>query len=358
MAKKKKDEVVQATAKLTASGEPMERSSLFNAVRAAANIDYNTTIPIVDATSVNHYSRVIAADASLLDEFTRVLITKVITLYVKSASAWDSPYKIFHKGPMPHGIGVEIMARNLIEAKEWGRAAGGDNYVGELFKDHGDDVVAQIQTIDQLIYFPITVWQGELLYNSIVTADGLSAFIEDIFTQLRNSKELYLYERVKKTVDDFVANPEAAKLTYEISEVKDADSARELLVEAQATLGDFQFFSKEHNLQGVDMHSRNRTPVLITTPRIKAHIDINALAAMFNLEKENVSRYILLVDELPEGVQAILTSDEFINLRTRIDKVTEQYHPLAGRTNYFNLLQILVINNQFENTRIFKKKMI
>lgn len=353
--KKSNDPVIMATSGLTKSGQPMTRTSVFNAVRAAAGPDYNTTIPMVDATSVNHYSRVIAANTELLDEFTRVLITKVVALYVQSAESWDSTLRQFHAGPAPRGIGVEVMARNLIPVKNWRDAKDGD-HVGELFKDHGDDLIAQVQTIDELKYFAITVWGEELLYNAITTDNGLNAFIEDIFSQLRNSKEVYLYERILKTIWDYVENPEAEKLVSYTNKITDEASAKEFLVEAQATLGEFQFFSKDNNLQGVDMHSKGKTPVLITTPKVKAHIDINALAAMFNLEKENVSKYILLVDSLPEDVQAILTTDKFIQLYDRIDAITEMYHPIMRRTNYFNLLQVLVVNNQFENTRIFKSE--
>lgn len=352
-----KDKKVMATGQVTKSGSPMAYSSVFNAVKAAAGPDYNTTIPMVDASNVNHYSRIIAANDELLDEFTRVLITKVVALYVQSAGSWDSTLRKFHAGPMPKGIGIEVMARNLIPIKKWTDVMGGD-VVGELFKDHGDNLVAQIQTIDERMIFSISVWGEELLYNSITSAEGLSAFIEDIFNQLRNSKEVYLYERIKKTIFDFVANPESAKLSVELPEVVDEATAKTFLVEAQATLGEFQFFSNTNNLQGVDMHSKGKNPVLITTPRMKARIDIDALAAMFNLEKENISQYILLVDELPEDVQAILTTDKFIQLYERTDKVTSQFNAVASRTNYFNTLQILVANNQFENARIFKKKIV
>ena len=72
------------------------------------------------------------------------------------------------------------------------------------------------------------------------------------------------------------------------------------------------------------------------TPRTNAVIDVMALAAAFNMDRETIQQRIVMVDEFPvPDAVALLTTTDFFQCRDKLNQTTSQYNPLTLGTNYF-----------------------
>lgn len=346
---------VPATSKITKNGEPVEAHVIYNAI---LNELENGSVPVLDAKNFNYYSRTLFADADLLDKFAHKLIVKIVDVYNESAAAWENKYKVFFRGRVPNNHGAEFYAQNLVPYQKQSDMMEDDpTGVGFLFGDHTDknDYKSFIKVIDEPVTAFVTVWDEIKLASALTTPEGLNDFIQGVFRNLNNSKEVYLSERIKKLIRDYAENPLAPVLTLD-KDLSTKEGIEEFLVEMQVLLDNFNEFSKNYNSMGIDMHSQGAHPVLITTARNKANIKIKQLANMFHKSEEEVTQYIFVVSEdtFPEGVTAILTDEEFINIRVRKDSLTFQPHEVYERKNYFNNLHLLAYTNEFRNAVVIK----
>ena len=76
--------------------------------------------------------------------------------------------------------------------------------------------------------------------------------------------------------------------------------------------------------------------VVLMTPRTNAVVDVMALAAAFNMDRETIQQRIVMVDEFPvPNSVALLTTTDFFQCRDKLNQTTSQYNPLTLGTNYF-----------------------
>ena len=72
------------------------------------------------------------------------------------------------------------------------------------------------------------------------------------------------------------------------------------------------------------------------TPAIKAAIDVDALAMLFNLEKGDVQQRIVTVDEFPiANAQALLTTEDFFVCHDTVYENTNFWNPQTLVNNYY-----------------------
>ncbi|WP_218937956.1 hypothetical protein, partial [Bacillus cereus] len=78
--------------------------------------------------------------------------------------------------------------------------------------------------------------------------------------------------------------------------------------------------------------------ILIVTPEVKANIDVEALAAAFNLSPVDMYARVIPVPTEQMGIdnaQAILTTKDFFVIADNLLENTSQPNPVSLGTNYF-----------------------
>ena len=76
--------------------------------------------------------------------------------------------------------------------------------------------------------------------------------------------------------------------------------------------------------------------VLITTPELKATIDVDTLAGVFQLDKADIENRIVLIDEFPiVGAQAILTTEDFFVCGDTLYEMNSFYNPETLTNTYY-----------------------
>src|SRR5699024_10061840 len=96
--------------------------------------------------------------------------------------------------------------------------------------------------------------------------------------------------------------------------------------------------------------------VLFTTPQFNATVDVDALAASFNMERSTLAgRQITIPEEHfgLDGAQAILTTKDFFVIRDRVLRNTSVENPVGLLKNYFLHHHSMISQSRFAPAVLF-----
>ena len=113
----------------------------------------------------------------------------------------------------------------------------------------------------------------------------------------------------------------------------DEATAKELLKGIRAVAGRMQFPTMAFNHIPVPVHESPDTLILWITPEVMASIDVDALSAVFQLDKADIQYRIIMIPEFPiANVYAALTSEDFIYYRDFMSGMEPPFYNTGNRT--------------------------
>lgn len=127
----------------------------------------------------------------------------------------------------------------------------------------------------------------------------------------------------------------------------DGATSKELLTAIRAYAGRMRFPSTRYNHIDVPVHEDGRGLVLFITPDALANIDVQALSAVFQLDKAEIQYRIITVPEFPlPNVCAALCSEDFIYVRdVRFGFEPPFYNPANMTYKYYlHVAQMIGVN--------------
>lgn len=143
---------------------------------------------------------------------------------------------------------------------------------------------------------------------------------------------------------------------YNISAApSDEATAKELLKGIRAVAGRMQFPTMAFNHIPVPVHESPDTLILWVTPEVMASIDVDALSAVFQLDKADIKYRIIMIPEFPiANVYAALTSEDFIYYRDFMTGLEPPFYNPGNRTmKYYYWANALIGVNPAANCVLF-----
>lgn len=338
---------------------------IYNAVRSACSPQFQVRVPSATQGNIRNAVDTVRSFPYLRDEFTGVLIQRLIGLYIQHAD-WDDPLKLVGspRTLKRYGSTYEQAAVGLVEART-------RNFNKEYL---GDDVYGRYSlptasvfhplTFDH--YYPVTIPEDALL-TAFDGESGMSDYIAEIMNApiLSDRNDMYLMktqcfaEYARKGGFYRVHTPDVGK----------ADSTED---DAKALLRLIQ--QKANELKSLPMSAMGRynamswvTPwrdseaILFATPAVIAALNVEALAAAFNIDKANVPYRIIPIPEEMFGiggtagkVQAVLTTEDFFFCWDEMLETTNSpVNPIDGTRNIFFKHRGSITPNPFANAVLF-----
>lgn len=306
------------------------------AIRHDASSDYQRRIPDEIKADVKATLRQLNNYTPAWNEFVAAIVNKV-GLTIARNNSWSNPLARYKKGLLDSGDTVEEIQTGLIQGyvfdprREYGEKA--------LFGKHLPEVQTSYHTINSERQYPLTI-QRSTLQRAFLSNDGLAQFITQLMEAASTSDNwdeyllttslFSLYDEnggfFKVHVDD-IANPAST----------DADAKRGLrtMREYAETL---PFLSRQYNAARMPVHANPEDMILITTPQFKSGLDVNGLAAMFNVSYAEVpyrTHVIPKADINIPGVEAILTTKDFFQIYDTYFNTDSQPNPAGRYENFF-----------------------
>lgn len=321
----------------------VNNSTILDRVWLSAGNDYQQRVPRETVNDMDATVSYLFAPENwdLYNTFTNVLVNRIGGTYVHQQS-WRNPLAGFKKADLRWGDKLEEIAVKWVRAHSYSNIPD----VEKLFGDYRPEAAVWFHKLNRKDYYPISVNQEELMmaFAGDGESEGLNNYIAQImetpmssdnYDEYRIMLELFAYYENK--MGFFKRNLSAIP-----SDITDsADSAKTLLKMVKADAGRLAFPSSRYHadvpeLRDYPVFARPEELIFLTTPDVRAAIDVDALMGAFHMEKGEIQERVVLVDEFPmAGVGAILTTRDFFQCRDRLRQNTSRFNEVTLTTNFF-----------------------
>lgn len=315
---------------------PTNNVNILNAIRRNATIDYQRRIPAATQANVQDVVRGMLSWSPTRNEFVDALVNR-IGMNIYRYNSWTNPLGKFKRGMLEFGDTIEEVNVGLLEAKRYNPDR---EYLEEdLFGQERPDVQSSFHKINRQDFYKLTVNES-LLKRAFLADDGLSGFITSLMAAPETSDNYdefllmtSLFGEYDKAGGFFYVNtPDVAASG---STETDAKSFLRSVREYSQKL---PFISTHYNAAGMPVAASPDELELFITPEASAAIDVEALAAAFNIEKAAIPSRTTVIPRENFGVvgaQAVLTTRDFFVVADSKLETTSVYNPVGLHSNYF-----------------------
>jgi len=318
--------------------------AVLNAIRNSASVNYQEHVPIAtaDAESVKAIGAVIMDNINLQNEFLNALINRIARVVVTSKS-YENPWNMFKKGFIEMGETVEEIFIDLIKPFQYDPAVAEN----ELFKREKPDVKSAFHYINYQKFYKVTI-ERQTLRKAFLTYDGVTDLISDITKQLYTSMNYDEFQSMKYMLDVALLNG-FVKTTQ-----VDTDTADAGAIAFKSTSDLFTFMNTDYNPVGVHTLTEKNEQYLIVNSLYNAKMDVETLAAAFNMSKAEFMGHRVVVDsfgKLDTERLAVLFADDPNYIEIGEDELTllDAIPAVLVDKNWFqiydNLLQFTDVEN-------------
>lgn len=314
----------------------VSNEQILNAIRKNASYDYQRRIPDATKSSVEATLKSLNDNLPLWNEFVNVLINR-IGLEVYRSKVWESPLSIFKKGTLEYGDTIEEIVTGLLEAKVYDPSR--EALEKEVWGTETPEVQTAFHKVNRKNYYKLTVNESQLRF-AFTREGGLSQFIASLMdtpTTSDNWDEFLLTTSLLRSYEDnggfFNVNvPDLSAIGAT------PEDARQFLKSTREIGNTLPFLSRHYNAAGMPTFAKPDELVFMMTPKVMASVDVDALAAAFNIDKATMpGRTIVIPDEhinMP-GTQAIVTTEDFFMIYDDLLRTESIFNPASLSTNYF-----------------------
>ena len=266
-------------------------ADVINSILNSGSIDYRTYIPQEtqpNAESIREVGRIIMDSPNLRNNFATDLINRVIKVYVSSKS-YESPTAALKKGMLEMGETVEDVFVAMAEAELY------DPDVAEtdVWKQRIPDIRTAFYPINYQVKYPVTI-RNEQLRAAFLTQNGFYDLIDRIYQQLYTADAYDDFNMVKYMIAYQLVNGniKAVATTAPTS----PDNVRAAVTTIKATSNKMRFMKADYTIAGVANHAQHDEQTLFMSCDFDAAVDVEVLAAAFNMSKAEFLSKRLLVD--------------------------------------------------------------
>lgn len=338
---------------------------IYNAVRNACSPQFQIRVPAATQGNIRNAVDNMRNYPYLRDEFTGVLIQRLIGLYIRHAD-WDDPLKLIGspRTLKRYGSTYEQAAVGLVQART-------RNFNKEYL---GDDVYGRYSlptasvfhplTFDH--YYPVTVPEDALL-TAFDGESGMSDYIAEIMNAPILSDRNDMYVMKVQTFAEYARKGGFYRVhTNDVGASNSTETdAKNLLRLIQQTANELKSLPlsamPRYNAMSWTTPWRDSEAILFATPQVIAALNVEALAAAFNIDRANVPYRIIPIPEDMFGiggitgkVQAVLTSEDFFfQWDEMLETTNSPVNPIDGTRNIFYKHRGSITPNPFANAVLF-----
>lgn len=316
--------------------ENLTRVEWLNAIRNAAGMDYQNRIPEATQANITETVRAIFSDSRTRNQAHDALVNRIgLTIYRNIS--WTNPLAIVKIGMLEFGETIQEIMNGFLEASEYDPDR--DELEKEVFGAATPEVQASYHTVNRRNRYKLTV-KEPLLRQAFLTEQGLGTFITNLMASAHNSDQYDEYLAMVNLLRVF--DEEGKTFVQNVPDVSSQDSDRAdsnaLLRRLQEFGTLFQFPSRAYNPAGLPVVARPDELLVLTTAQAQAAVNVEALAAAYNMDQLEVKRRTIVLpgaDIGIEGFQTAVTTDKFFVVADQRIETTAMQNPAALFTNYW-----------------------
>ena len=259
---------------------------VLNAIRNSASINYRDYVPIAtaDADSIREIGATIMDYPALQNEFLNALVNRIGRVILTSKS-YQNPWAMFKKGFLEFGETIEEVFTNLAKPFQFDPAVAEN----EIFKREIPDVRSAFHVLNYQKFYKATVSQ-EQLRMAFMSWDGVTSLISSIVESMYTAANYDEFITMKYLLSRRILSGQMHLANMSSENPKD-------IVKSMRNYSNMlTFLSADYNVAGVYNSTEKNNQYIIISSKWMAEIDVEVLAAAFNMDKVEFMGHVVMVD--------------------------------------------------------------
>lgn len=301
---------------------------LLNAIRNDASISYQERVPQATQDNIKEYGSAVLSFSATTNEFLDALINRIGKVIITSR-LYKNPLAMFKKGMLDYGESIEEIFVSLAKARIYSPETAEDEFMKRVIPD----VKSIFHKIDYKNFFKVTVQRRDL-ERAFLSAEGVYTLVDNIIQSLYTGAEYDEFLITKQLIVEYANKG----FFYEVQIPEpSADNIHDLVTQVKSYSNQLEFLSTKYNPMGVPTYSDKSRQYIIMDTSIDAMIDVNVLAAAFNMDKAEFMGRKVLVDNFGEltGAKIALVDEAFFQIYDVLLQFESVRNPEGLYWNYF-----------------------
>lgn len=329
------------TTKLTKNGV-----DILNAIRNDASLSFQERVPAATQEDIREYGSAILQFQALQNEFVDALVNRIGKV-ILSSRLYKNPFAMLKKGMLDYGETIEEVYTSLAKAKIYNP----ETAETEFMKREMPDVRSIFHKIDYKNLFKVTVQRRDL-ERAFLSADGVYNLVSDIVSSLYSGMEYDEFITMKQLIVEYARKG----LFYEVEiPAVTADNMRGIISTVKGYSNKFTFMSTKYNAMGVPTYSDRSSQIIFIDSDFDALMDVEVLAAAFNMDKAEFMGRRILIDNFGEltGAKLLLCDESFFQIYDVLMQFESVRNPEGLYWNYFLHKWTVFSVSRFANAVLF-----
>lgn len=347
---------------------------ILNAIRNNASANYQNYIPVADASleSIREIGAIIMDYPALQNEFLSALINRIGMVLITS-KMFSNPLAVFKKGRLELGESIEEIFVELAKPFEYDPQTAEN----EVFKRQLPDVRATFHVLNYQKFYKATIQQNSLR-QAFLSWGGITDLIAKITNSMYSGAAYDEYQVMLYLIALHVLKGNMQVITVPSAT---AANAKTIVSQIKQVSNQFEFMSPNYNKARVHNFSAKADQYLIVNADFDAIMDVEVLAAAFNMDKAEFTGHRVLVssfgnldmDRLDElfaddpnynqltsaemtalaAIPGVLVDRDFFMIFDNLYEFTENYNGQGMYWNYFYHVWKTLSVSPFANGVVF-----
>lgn len=262
---------------------------ILNTIRSNATPYYQQMIPkaAANTASVRAIGNVMMNYEPLQNEFLSALYNRIGRVLITSKMYYN-PWAPFKKGLMELGETVEEVFVNIAKAHTFNP----ERAESEFMKREIPDVRAAFHTMNYQKFYKATI-SNDQLRQAFLSWQGITDLIAKIVDAMYTAHNLDEFQVTKYMLARNILN---GMLYGHTVPTVSKDNASDIVTEVKAISNELVYDTPNYNIAGVYTFTDKNDQFIITTARFDAIMDVNVLAAAFNMDKAEFMGHRIQID--------------------------------------------------------------
>nr|DAG75492.1 MAG TPA: Head protein [Caudoviricetes sp.] len=347
---------------------------VLNAIRNSASVNYQNYVPIAtsDPENIREIGAIIMDMPQLQNEFLSALVNRIGRVILTS-KMYSNPWEMFKRGMLEYGETIEEIFVNIAKPFQY------DPEVAEsdVYKREIPDVRSAFHVMNYQKFYKATI-QQEQLRQAFLSADGIFQLIAGIVDQMYTAANYDEFLTMKYLLAKKILAGQFKPVTVDELTAANSNAVTTTIKETSNML---VFPSTEYNPAGVFQHTEYNDQYLIMSAKAKAVIDVNTLAAAFNMDKADFMGHVVTIDsfgsldiarlnvlfaddptyteigaaelEALAAIPAVSVGRDWFMVYDNLMQFTENYNGQGLYWNYFYHVWKIFSSSPFENAVVY-----
>lgn len=254
----------------------------------------NTVIPIDipdNTDSIHHIGDFIMSYQPYQNAFVTALVNRIARVIITS-KLWTNPWNVFKRGYLEFGETVEEIFVNIAKPFSFDPETAEKN----VYKREIPDVRAAFHSMNFQKFYKVTI-SNDQLRQAFLSWEGITDLIARIVDSLYTAMEYDEFVTMKYMLAREILN---GGLSVNVVPAIVGDNYKPLVSSFRGESSQLTFLTNRYNRAGVMNATPREDQFIIIDSALEANIDVEVLAAAFNLDRADFLGHLIIVDSWSE----------------------------------------------------------